>query len=90
MRKLILVALLTFSAPAFADSLLSVVDKAIKQAVMKETNNPVAVVRTNEIIRPIHILTALRHHGVTNTKLTEVITGVAYNVRYTFMGAFTA
>lgn len=69
---------------AHAESLVSVVDKAIKQAAMEETNNPVAHVKTTEVIRPIHVLTALKNQGVTNVKLTDVIAGIEYKVKYTF------
>lgn len=75
------------STSVHAESLLSVVDKAIKQAVMKETNDPVAHVKSTEIIRPIHVLTALKNQGVTNVKLTTVIAGVEYKIKYTFRGS---
>lgn len=78
-----LVASLLFTAQANASDLLSDVTKSIISAIGKTDNNPVATIYSGEIIRPVHVLAALKKIGVTNVKLVTVIKGVEYKAKYT-------
>lgn len=77
-----LVASLLFTAQANARDLLSDVTRSISSVIGKTDNNPVATIYSGEIIRPIHVLTALRNLGATNVKLTTLINGIHYKVKY--------